>query len=457
MNDIKKQTGFAVLVSTILLSIAAISFTTKMAGTQLIDNQVMANAYRSHEAFINAESGINMIMSQIDESTTILASLPLIYNPLNSDYMVEVERTNKNTVTINSLGKSKDGTAQRNIQLKIHHQVSYNTPQSALSSNGKLSLDSTVSINNGCEGLSATNCKSPGNIAKYQLISEPSNETQQTDLCANSVLGENQIDPAVFSSENNNLLTIGEKKEVLGEDGKSVIDVFGDTLTEVISWPDNQPPGSVFYGLSTDQRALPVSLFESTFGVTSTAGANALQASSEVITIDTSMSSLSCSKQLLNIDEDITTIYIKGDCKIELKDTFQSITAGGNHFSIGSSDHPKQVFIEGGSFDVAPNVDVLVVGMLYFLPKQQQTVDENGDEVSIEDNSVNMNGVRVDGALLSDYNCSFAGDDQLETSNATLNLSVRYDKSVLNKLYKDIGGFVIDSGYSIIEGSWRDF
>ena len=57
----KQQQGFAVLTTVIILSIAGIAYTTHMACLQLIDNKVLANYYRSSEAFANAESGVNLI------------------------------------------------------------------------------------------------------------------------------------------------------------------------------------------------------------------------------------------------------------------------------------------------------------------------------------------------------------------------------------------------------------
>ena len=468
MSTIKKNKGFAVLLTTMLLSVAAISFTTNMAATQLIDNQVMANYYRSSEAFINAESGIHVILSQIDKSSTRLDSLPFSYHPSGSHYTVDVERVNKNTVAISSLGRSKDGSAQRTIQLQIYHQVSYNIPESALSSNGKLNLDATTMINDGCEGLNADECNSPGNIAKYQLISAPSNETQLSDLCTGATLGENQIEASVFYGENNNFQTVGEEKNVIDKAGNAVVDAFGDKVTEITPWSYNQPAGSVFYDLSNGEHLSPLTLFESTFGVSREAGGNALQVSSDVAIIETKhkhKGSMSCSKQLLNIDKEITTIYIKGDCKIGVNDTFKSVTSGNHRFTIGSVDYPKQVFIEGGRFIMGANIETSVIGMLYFLPGKHPAVDENdqlilnedGETVLVEDSSVEMNGIRVNGALLSDYNCSYAGANQAHNMNTNVNFSVRYDKAVLNKLYKNIGSVEVDSGYHIIEGSWRDF
>ncbi|MCW8995333.1 MAG: hypothetical protein OQK77_05920 [Psychromonas sp.] len=248
MYSIKQERGFAVLMSAILLSIAGIAFTTNMASTQLIDNQIVGNYYRNNEAFINAESGINLILSKIDESSTILAGLPKTYAPSGSYFTVRITRINKNSVEISSLGTSKDGSAQRTIQVQVYHEVSYGIPESALLSNGKLNLDSTATINEGCEGVSAADCKSPGNIAKYQLVSNPTNAQSVTDECTKSAIGENEIDQnALYTdSEDNNFLVIGEQKSIVDEDG--------NTVTETVTWPNDLPLGSDFYGVSVAEN-----------------------------------------------------------------------------------------------------------------------------------------------------------------------------------------------------------
>lgn len=452
MCFIKGDKGFAVLMSALLLSIAGMAFTANMASTQLIDNQVMANYYRNNEAFVNAESGIHLILSKIDESSTILASLPLTYHPAGSNYTVQIERLNKNRVEICSLGTSHDGSAQREIHLQVYHEVSFKIPEAALSSNGKLNLDSTATLNEGCEGVSAADCKSPGNIAKYQLVSNPANETQVTE-CTGSMLGQNQIDQAAFynsDSADNNFMTIG--KEI------NAVDEFGDKVTDIVSWPYELPFGSNFYGVAAATDLSPSTLFESTFGVSREVGVNVLQTSFDVVNIDMTVAgAISCSKQLADVADDNSTIYIKGDCDIDQNDASQSITSENKRFTIGTVDHPKLIFIEGGTFITQPNTGASVIGMLYFLPGEHTTVDENGNELLMEDQSVDMGGIRVNGAMLSEYNCSHDGYDKTDNNGTKQHFSARYDKTVLNKLYGDTGSVAIDSGYSIVEGSWRDF
>ncbi|MCP4324698.1 MAG: hypothetical protein GY787_23175, partial [Alteromonadales bacterium] len=65
-NKNRKQQGFAIFTSAVLLSIAGIMFTASLASSQLVDNQIIGNYYRNNEAFANAESGINFVLSMLD-------------------------------------------------------------------------------------------------------------------------------------------------------------------------------------------------------------------------------------------------------------------------------------------------------------------------------------------------------------------------------------------------------
>ena len=196
MTSVKRYRGFAVLTSTVLLSVASIVFTAQMASIQLIDNKIVGNYYRNNEAFVNADSGINLLLSKMDDPTTatvLLASLPaklgssVTYHSTANHYNVQITRLNRNTLEISSSGRSMDDSAERHISLQIYHEMRFNLPNSALSTDGKVNLDDSATVNNGCEGVSAVACKSPGNIADYQLISHPSNETTRpADICNGS-------------------------------------------------------------------------------------------------------------------------------------------------------------------------------------------------------------------------------------------------------------------------------
>lgn len=454
---IKANSGFAVLTVSLLLSLACIAFTANMASAQLIDNKVIANYYRNNEAFINAESGIHLVLSQIDQSSTMLENLPITYHPAESSYSVTVSQLNKNSIQINSLASSLDGSAQREIQLQVYYEFSYNLPKAALSSNGKLNLAATATVNNGCEGLSAANCSSAANIAEYQLTSNPSNETQATELCTGGRLGENLIEESALYSGNadDNFLTIGKQQEI--------VDSYGNTQTVSVKWPNNIPVGSTFYGLEVAENLSPVTLFESTFGVTRAIGVNALQASAEVAVIDMNDgSAISCSQRLAVISDDVSTLYIKGDCDIDSNNLTEN-----KRFTIGSVDNPKLVFIEGGTFTSLPDTGASVIGILYFIPGLTDKLDSaampildpdsEGQYQQVEQQSIDISGIRVNGAVLSDYNCSHDSYDRANTAELKQHFSARFDKTVLNRLYRNINRVAIDSGYSFVEGSWRDF
>jgi hypothetical protein len=448
MNSINQDKGFVVLTTTVLLSIASIAFTAQMASTQLLDNKIVGNDYRNNEAFVNAESGLNLLLSRLDDP--ILGSD--IFNSATSDdsttytdsstdnhYSVQLTWLNSDTLELVSMGTSMDDSAQRIISLQINPEMDFNLPGAAVSLNGKVNLDASATVNNGCEGVSAADCKSPGNFADSQLVSNPANETERTtDLCTGSTgdTGKNVIADSVFykSINSDNSLKIG---------GFNADD-------EVIRWSSNIPPGSDFFGAPAGVSAAS-SLFESTFGVSENAGVTALKSSAGVAKIDmTDGLTTSCSSRLQALGDEIDTIYITGDCDIEQNDATQSVTSENKRFTIGTVDNPKMVFIEGGTFIDAPNTGASVIGLLYFLP------GTNGD--GTEDSSVDMGGVRVNGSMLSEYRCSHDGYDKADPKITKQHFSVRYDKTVLNTLYGKIGrNRPIYNGYSIVQGSWRDF
>lgn len=462
MFTINDNQGFAILASALLLCIAGIIFTVNMACSQLIDNQLMGNYYRNHEAFVNAESGVDLMLSKIDQSTSLLNALPFSYHPPGSPFTVTVDRLNKNTVSITSLATSNDGSAQRQIYLEVNHEVTYKLPLAALSSNGKLNLDSNATINDGCEGVSLADCKSPGNIAKFQLVSQPSKETESSGECSESALGENVIDQNALYGEkiNNNFLTIGEKI--------SVIDKYGNRTLKTISWPRNTANDDNFYGLKVNENLSPSSLLESTLGVTREDALVELNHSPDVQRIDMNDGNqTSCSTRLQELDPSISTIYIKGDCNIEPHDPLVYSPSIDKRFTVGSVDNPKLIFMEGGTFTHESSDGVSVIGLLYFLPNMVDKIDPQGRPVidpnnanqylQVEKASVDLGGIRVNGALLSEYDCSYNGLDKLDKTGKKQHFSVRYDKTVLNKLYENLQRRSIDSGYSIINGSWKDF
>lgn len=461
MTSIKQYKGFAVLTSVVLLSLASITFTAEMASTQLIDNKIVGNYYRNNEAFVNAESGINFLLSKIDDPVigpVVFASIPFTYSSTDNHYNVQLTRLDDNTLEIVSAGLSMDDSAQRRISLQIHPEMRFNLPGAAVSFNGKLNLDASATVNNGCEGVSAANCKSPGNFADFQLVSNPANEIERTaDLCNGSVDAQGDL-PAV---DNTGINVIADNAFYQSITADNSLEIGAKNAEDkVITWSNNIPAGSDFFGIAVADDLVPSSLFESTFGVNKSVGIAALKASAKVANpkvaeIDmTDGINTSCSSRLKALGDEIDTIYITGDCDIAIVDATSSATSENKRFTIGTVDNPKMVFIEGGTFRDAPNTGASVIGMLYFLPGT--SVDETG--ATVVDLSVDMGGIRVNGALLSEYSCSHDGYDKTDIDLTKQHFSARYDKTVLDTLYGNIGRQPpVYSGYSFVQGSWRDF
>ncbi|WP_028863521.1 pilus assembly PilX N-terminal domain-containing protein [Psychromonas aquimarina] len=444
----RKLQGFAVLTSVVLLTIAGIVFTASMVSTQLIDNQVIGNYYRNNEAFVNAESGINLILSKLDSPSIaeeMLTNLPYSYLPSTAHYSVQVTQVNANTLEIISSGLSMDDTAERKIHLQVNFSLDYPIPSAPLSSDGKLNLDASATVNDGCEGLSLDECLSPGNIADVMLLSNPGAESEYSELCSGD---ENNVGSNLFADN-----------VFYGESEKRVIDNGGD-------WGKGAVPAGVdIFGTLTTSNDAPESLFEAAFAIEKN-DTNMQIIKSYAADIDMTVEgAVSCSEQLKDISDEDKVIYIQGDCNIEQNDTQQSVTSENKRFTVGSSAHPKIVFMQGGTFITQPNSGVSIIGMLYFLPGKHAAVDENGDslvdeygnERLVEDISVDMGAVRVNGALLSDYKCSADGYDKSDHKGTKQHFSVRYDRTVLNLLYSQLGMPVVGSSYQQVEGSWRDF
>jgi|GEM_PF-2213533 len=459
-----RQRGFAILITVIVLSLAGIAYTSNMAYLQIIDNLVLGNYYRNSEAFVNAESGINLTLSKlntVDSANEMLDNLPFIYTtPINSttSYQVTVAKIASNKLHITSTGQSQDGTASRIVSLEVYYNIEFNIPIAPLSSNGQLQINATDSINDGCEGLTKVACRSPGNIAEKIIINNPN------IAAANTEDSNNQLPPTICSSTSSEANNIDENA-ILGP----LMDQEGYSRFQEISaqqWgAAASAAGSVFDQVnSIDNMDNASTLFESTFGVTWQDAKPELTSSTSVAHIDmnNSMAS-SCFEQLQSIDDDINVIYIQGDCKIKQDDITTSNINGNKHFTLGSYDDPKMVFIEGGTFITPLNARSTIIGMLYFMPTIYDVMDENGNLIYVDgikqtkqQQSVDLAGIRVNGALLSEYNCS-ASNRKSNSDDAQKNLSIRYDKNVLNKLYKQLGMTDSSSNYQIVAGSWRDF
>ena len=443
VKKIAKQQGFAVLTSTILLTLAGMAFTANMVSSQLVDNQIVGNYYRNKEAFSNAESGVNFALSQLNDAQVLqalLLDLPKTYENNSKHYQVVVQRVTDRKLSITSDAFSTDGTANRQINLEVDIYINFPIPSAALSVNGKLNLDESAAINDGCEGLGIDACFAAGNISQYMLISNPNISDKSGDLCTDDSL------------DKNNKTT----HQPIGETSEKIISKTDDDGIERDDWGNvSIPEGSEINGITLEPMLKANSLFEVTFGLQMN------QVSLEHLWLDAVQIDMSyagdCSSKLLNLDDTQEIIYIKGDCNINQYDAQYSSAWENKKFTIGSSEHPKLVIIEGGEFIVPNNVDTSVVGMLYFLPDTQALQDEVEKIIDLNAASVDMSGVSVNGALLSEYQCSHNGIDNVDNNNNANFLSARFDKLVLDKLYSDLGIKAISSGYRLSAGTWRDF
>ncbi|PKF61784.1 hypothetical protein CW745_10745 [Psychromonas sp. psych-6C06] len=455
MKSVANQQGFAVLTSAVLLSMAGIAFTANMASSQLVDNQIIGNYYRNNEAFANAESGMNFVLSQLDDSTIakqMLANLPYEYENSSNHFTIKVTQVNQSKILITSDATSMDGSAKRQINLEVDFFVSFPIPAAAVSSNGKLNLDDSALVNDGCEGLAASDCLGGGNIAEHMLVSNPAIEEDADDLCSGGQLGENVIADNVLKGE-------GDEKIIQpNEDGTGY------------DWGElSIPEGSEIGGLTPDSDLDPNSLFEATFGMEMSQD-NLDDLWDNAAKIDMRYGG-DCSDMLQDVSDQDEIVYIKGDCNISQFYAEQSKTSENKVFSIGSTEYPKLVFIEGGTFITAPNTGTSVVGMLYFLPAIRELVDDDGnyidedgnllaedeEPIKVTDASVDMGGIDVNGALLSEYKCSHDGYDKTDNKGTKQHFSARFDKLVLEALYSDLGMGVSGTGYRLAAGTWRDF
>jgi len=409
----KKQQGFVVLSAVMLLCIAGIMFTANMISSQLLDNQVIANYYRNKEAFLSAESGIHFALSQLPPPTLsepLPTGLPFVYVSADNHYSATVTESAAQRLQITSEGTSADGSAKKVMTLEVEPYFDFPIPTAALSSNGKVNLRGYVQIINGCDA--SGECQKSGNVAENSLLTNP---------------GLDSVD--WWCSE---LLSIGkniiEDDTLLGNISISTVDKITDSDgTERYDWGDSLfPEGTEIGGIKIDSELSASSLFEKTFGTQMNQGSlDTLRNNALFIDV---YAGDHCLDKLQEVTDADVIIFITGICN--LNSSSESIV-------IGSIEHPKLVIIEGGSF----NTPVDIFGMVYFVPGSNTSG-------SLIDSKVDMGRVSVEGALLSEYRCSYPGKDSL---------SVNFNKSLLNDLYAALGVGISASGYRLSVGTWRDF
>lgn len=456
-NNLKKEQGFVVLTIVILLSLAGILFTVNMAASQLLDNYIIENNYRNNEAFANAESGISYVLSQLGDAATaqvLLLSLPMTYESGEHNFQISVTKISASRLAVSAIGSSVDNSAQREINLEVDFSLIFPIPKAAISANGKINLDESALVNDGCEGVDKDDCLSSGSVAENMMLSNPAIEADE-DVCSGGRVGENIIADNVLKGSST---------------GKTISKITDPSGVQGYDWGEGAIPNDIdISGVTTGGVTKANSLFEATFTITpnqdnlDTLWDNAIQ-------IDTSAGG-DCSELLQMIDDEQRFIYIKGDCHISQYYAEQSSTSENKIFTVGSKDHPKLIFIEGGSFTTSANTGAAIIGMLYFLPASNELVDKDGnlvnnngdllaenvDAVVVEDVSVDMGGISVNGAVLSEYKCSHDGNDKRDNKKTKQHFSARFDKLILDKLYSDLGIPPIGSRYRVVAGSWRDF
>lgn len=453
-----KHRGFAVLTIVMVLSIASIAYTTNMAYLQLMDNKVLSNYYTNSEAFINAESGINLVLNKLTSPINaheMLSQLPFTYSTpdhLSLTYEVSVTSLTNNKLAISSTGYSSDKSALRIISLEVYYDVDFDLPNAPLLSNGRLSLNSTDTINDGCEGVPPDECLSPGNIADNIVTSQPDVSLNEQNLA--------------LCPDNKGV----EEQAVYGE----LVDVEGASRIQEVK--QQQWGNAASFSNAIFDQISPIddiknsrSLFESTFAVTWADAKQHFIESEQVAYIDMRYgNAMDCSHQLSQLEETISIIYIEGDCQISPLDVASSPLSGEQHFTVGSTESPKMVFMEGGTFIAPQDTQSTVIGMLYLLPDSETLIDSSDHLLSQDglqqssqqlnqQQAVNLSGITVNGALLSEYSCSYT--QSLEGGNGLTSddLSVRYDKQVLKTLYQKIAVLPSASHYQLVAGTWRDF
>jgi len=412
-----KQQGFVILTSVVLLCVGGILFTTNMVSSQLIDNQIVGNYYRNNEAFVNAESGVHFALSQLPPPATLdPKNLPFSYSSADNHYKTQVTMaaSSSDRLQITSEGTSADGTAKKVMTLEVEPYFDFPIPTAAFSSNGKVNLtgnnddndNNNALIINGCDGAE---CQASGSVAENSLLTNPELEYPSDVGCTESQGQENLIDE-------NTLV------------GNITVDTVSKGESGIYEWGESLfPKGAEIGGISIDSELSASSLFEKTFGTEmSQESLNLLRNNALIIDMKEGDDCLDKLQEVSNTD---VIIFISGTCTLN---SYISTT-------IGTSEEPKLVIAEDGVFAGQVNI----FGMLYFIPD----IIAEGEE---SDLAIDMGGVSVEGALLSEYNCSYL-------NNNGASLFVNFNKSALNNLYAALGVEAIASGYRLSVGTWRDF
>ena len=425
----KKQSnhaGFAVLTIVLLLSLASLIYTLNMAQVQLLDNQLLANDYRNKEALLHAESGVSLMLNQLNHANAasqLLNQLPFVYPDVlssNVPFQVQLSQQVDQPLQITSTGYSQDLHAMKQIVLTLQAVTRYGIPESGVTSNAALTLNDKAKIQRDCESQGCTDAELAAPLIDARLFNSP--------LCLDSA-------SLNLPSEQINL------QQQLNPHSWGTATSFAGTFL------DN---AGTLIDMNTAQ-----SLFEKTFGTYRSDALYTLSMADGVITINTEDTALKgdmntlCRQALQQTDDNHQVLYIQGDC---------DLTSNTTPYILGSSEYPKIIFIEGGRF--ISQAGVRINGLLYYLPGKQPVLNAEGEKVylngvlqTMEEQTVNLTGVQVNGALLSEYACSY---NTQEAEQAPF-LWVNYNQDVLNTLYQQLTVLPLSVQYKQAQGSWRDF
>ena len=126
--------GFAIFSVLVLLSMACLIFSLKVASIVRLDEQRLADDFRRLEAFTHAGSGISFIMSQlssVDGAQRIRAYLDKkchlsklkncesYFKNSVPPFTLKLSLQSKGAIKITSMGTSFDGQAHKNISINI--------------------------------------------------------------------------------------------------------------------------------------------------------------------------------------------------------------------------------------------------------------------------------------------------------------------------------------------------
>jgi len=89
--------------------------------------------------------------------------------------------------------------------------------------------------------------------------------------------------------------------------------------------------------------------------------------------------------------------------------------------------------------------------------KDNGVVHRVSTSLYVDKQSIDMGGIRVNAALLTEYNCSHDGYDKTDNKGAKQHFSSRFDCTVLNNLYDSMGFGAFANSYRVVKGTWRDF